>query len=187
MIQTVPLCPDHRHQIVAPRHQFGQFHPFGRGGRGRLQLQRPAHPRQHFSIDPVGFGQLAGRAGIFPGVARVDAGKVGFEPGQRLGQRSLVTARGFQHNETAFRALGKPRKGLFCHGNPLRLRGGEVKYVNPVFGNIDADDILWQSHDPVLVLRDQPFMRPCPGQLFRFKTDGRRAPSCETGCKPKDA
>ena len=120
-------------------------------------------------------------------MARVDAEKVGFEPGQRLGQRSLVTARGFQHNETAFRALGKPRKGLFCHGNPLRFSGGEVKYVNPVFGNIDADDILWQSHDPVLVLRDQPFMRPCPGQLFRLETDGRRAPSCETGCKPKDA
>ena len=95
MTQTVPLCPDHRHQIVAPRHPFGQFHPFRWGGRGRLQLQRPAHPRQHFRIDPVGFGpvgfsQLAGRAGIFPGVARVDAGKVGFEPGQRLGQGAVL-------------------------------------------------------------------------------------------------
>ena len=144
--RAVLLGPDQRHEIVAAGHEVGQPGAVGVGGRGGRKFQRPAHPGQHLGIDAVGLGQPARRTRILPRLPGVDAGAVDLCVSQGFGQRALVAARGFDDDKGAFRRAGKAGKRLFRHENPFVLPGREGIGVDPAFGDIDADDVLWQGH-----------------------------------------
>ena len=111
------------------------------------RVPRPPHQGQDLRIDAVGLGQFAHGAGEFAGLTRVHAGIRRARAGQRLGHASLIPARGLEDDKPITHGLGKTRKGLFCRGNTFVFGRGQIENVDPILGDIDADEILWQGHE----------------------------------------
>jgi hypothetical protein len=146
LLGAVLLGPDHGHKIAPAGDQIGQTDTVRFGWRGRSEVQRPAHLRQNLRIQLVRFGQLSGGAGKVTGLTRIDTG-IGYSSLiKRLGQRTGISPGGFEHHESPRRHLGKARKRLLCRHNPRVLARGQGVNVDPIFGNIDADEIMWHSH-----------------------------------------
>jgi len=146
LARTVLLAADHGHQVVAAGDQGREPSAVGVKDRGGRELQRPAHGRQHLGIDPVGLGQPAAGTSELAGLARVHPGVRHTGPGQCLRQRPLVAAGGLEDHQRAARSSRKAGQRRAGRGDPFAPSGGEMKDVDPVLGDIDADEVLWQGH-----------------------------------------
>lgn len=108
----------------------------------RLQFQSRPHPRQQGSIDAVGPGKSAGGAGELAGMARIDPGEgyPGFAQG--INQRRLLAAGGFENHLAAGAVRGEGGERLGLGRQVIVTPGSGVENVDPVLGDIDADEGL---------------------------------------------
>ena len=145
LLHPVCLAPEHIAQVIAPRHQIGQPNPCRVARRRRPEFQRPAHLGQHLRIHPVGLGQPSGGAGKLARLARIDPSEGGARFAQRLHERALITTGGFQHHQRAARLCRKALQRPSLAGNPTAPSVRKDVNVDPVLGDVDADDVL--CHD----------------------------------------
>ena len=141
--EAVRLGHAYGHELAAARHQglegqagsvfewtCGWPHRLGEAGDRR-------------GVEAVGLGQLAGGTGEVPHLARVDDRHRQTGRGEFGGDTGLQTTRGLQADQRRAepgQALDQGRKGAVVVGNDPVLAGGADEDVEPVLGDVDADE-----------------------------------------------
>ena len=110
------LGHDRGDQIVATGDQLGQQRALRVDRCRGLQLQRTAHAREDFRIHPIGLGQLSSRSSELAGLAWIDLDVIDARSDEGVGQRALVAARSFEHDERVPGAPHEPCKSSFRLG-----------------------------------------------------------------------
>ena len=89
---AIAFSDDHLDDLAAARHQLTQGLRLGIGNRSRRRLDRLGEMGDSCSIDPVGLGQFAGRAGEIADLARVDDSHRQARCGKRASDDGLIAA-----------------------------------------------------------------------------------------------
>ncbi len=85
-------------------------------------------------------------AGEVARLARIDPREAHACGRESQHHRPLISPGGFEHDEAAMRRLREAGERGRRSPDPAPLAGREGEDIDPVPGDIDAEDISWQAH-----------------------------------------
>jgi hypothetical protein len=151
-VAAVALGHQHLEQLPATRHQRRQAAGGLVGQRPRGGSDRLGEMRDRLGVQAVGLGQAPHRAGEGAHLARVDDRDRQAGRGQGRRQPDLQAAGGLEHDQRrreGGQALDQRRHAPLVVVDGEALAGRAQVDLEPVLGDVDADEQGCLVHDPV--------------------------------------